>query len=134
MQRTPSKSDTQDIVPPTPSQPATATPDYAAGLGAEYAPGPPLQTGVYPDRNEGLGDVGDVAVPRAKSVEERAAVRNIIVIKMIQNELESLLSCRSGSISLCWSTLYTSCHSTVFPSSTDSPYSCYSPPSPHAWW
>ena len=89
MQRTPSKSDTQDIVPPTPSQPATATPDYAAGLGAEYAPGPSLQTGVYPDRNEGLGEVGDVGVAQAKPVEERATVRNIIVIKVIQNVLES---------------------------------------------
>ena len=135
MQRTPSKSEPPEVAPPTPSQPVTATPDYAAGLGAEYVPGPPLQTGVYPDRSEGLGEVGGVAVPRAKSVEERAAVRHIAVVKMIQNMYENLLSCHLGSISLCWSTIHSSCHSTVFPSSIDSPYSCYPPPSSHhSWW
>jgi len=46
-----------------------ATPDFAAGLGAEFIPGPPLQAAGYPERSEGLRVVGGVAVPPAQTAQ-----------------------------------------------------------------
>jgi len=69
LQKTPSKSDPSEVVPPTPTQLPMATPDYAAGLGAEFIPGPPLQAAGYPERSEGLRVVGGVAVPPAQAAQ-----------------------------------------------------------------
>ena len=74
LQKTPSKSEPSEVVPPTPTQLAMATPDYAAGLGTEFIPGPPLQAAGYLERSEGLGVAGGVAVPPAQSSEKKFTV------------------------------------------------------------